>query len=166
MKEKTVLEKTEYQLNDMEPIIKKVLAQKGNFSFYPHGTSMLPLIREDRDQVILSALPEKPEKYQIILYKRKNGAFVLHRIVGISKKGDQEVYTMRGDHQYQNEYGITKEQMIGVVSWIVKAGKTVDAQHGFEYAKAVFWVNTVKVRQGLSCIRRCGSKVKRIFFRR
>lgn len=64
------------------------------------------------------------------------------------------------------EYGITKEQMIGVVSGIVKAGKTVNAQHGFEYAKAVFWVNTVKLRQGLSVIRRCGSKLKRIFFRR
>lgn len=160
------MEKEFYQLSKVEPVMRRTLENGGVFPFYPHGISMLPLIREDRDQVILSALPEKPEKYQIILYKRKNGAFVLHRIVGISKKGSQETYTMRGDHQYQNEYGIAKEQMIGVVSWIVKAGKTVDAQHGFEYAKAVFWVNTVKVRQGLSFIRRCGSKVKRIFFRR
>lgn len=162
MEKKPVLKKTEYQINDIEPLIQKVLSQKGSFSFYPHGTSMLPMIVEDRDQVILTHLPEKPKKYQIILYKRKNGAFVLHRIVGVAKDRFGETYTMRGDNQYQNEYGIRKEQMIGMVCGIVKNGKTVDPLHGLEYAKAVLWVNTVRLRQGVFFARRCVSKIKRI----
>lgn len=151
-----------YNLSEVEPMMQRMLAEGGTFQFYPHGTSMLPLIKEVRDQVILTAVPEKLEKYQVILYKRKNDTFVLHRIVEVKETTDGEEYTMRGDHQYQNEYGIRKEQMIGMVCGIVKNGKTVDPLHGLEYAKAVLWVNTVRLRQGVFFARRCVSKIKRI----
>lgn len=160
------MEKELYQLSKIEPVMRRTLEQGGVFPFYPHGTSMIPMIVEDRDQVILTHLPEKPKKYQIILYKRKNGAFVLHRIVGVAKDRFGETYTMRGDNQYQNEYGIRKEQMIGMVCGIVKNGKTVDPLHGLEYAKAVLWVNTVRLRQGVFFARRCVSKIKRILLER
>ena len=75
------MERECYNLRDMEPVIRKVLAEGGVFSFYPKGTSMEPTIHQGTDQVLLKALPEKLKSYQIILYRRANGAFVLHRIV-------------------------------------------------------------------------------------
>lgn len=152
------MKKQVYQLEKLEPVIRKSLSEGGTFCFYPHGSSMLPLIVEERDKVLLQSVPENPGKYRIILYQRKNGAFVLHRIVAVT--GD--TYTMRGDHQYVDEPGISKDQMIGMVCGIVRYGKTIDPYHGPEYAKTVFWVKTVKLRKGLCFVKRGILKLKRL----
>lgn len=152
------MKKAGYHLSELEPLMQKVFSQNGVFQFYPHGTSMLPFVKEDRDKVLLEAVSQTPKKYQIVLYKRKNGAFVLHRIVAVT--GD--TYTMRGDHQYVNELGISREQIIGRVCGIVRNGKTIDPNHGLEYAKAVFWVNTVHLRKCLWFVKRGLLKLKRL----
>lgn len=70
---------------------------------------MQPFIVQGRDKVTLAALPDRIKKYDIILYKRENGTFVLHRVTG--KK--ENAYIFRGDNQFSDEYGIKREQMIG-----------------------------------------------------
>lgn len=166
VKHEDMMKKQCYNLSEVEPMMQRMLAEGGTFQFYPHGTSMLPLIREDRDQVILTAVPEKLEKYQVILYKRKNDAFVLHRIVDVEETAEGQVCTMRGDHQYVDEHGIRKEQMLGMVCGIIRNGKTVDPCHGTEYLKAVWWVKTMKIRRKLWSLRRAASKIKRIFVKK
>ena len=145
-----------YNLSDLEPILKRTLSEGGTFRFYPRGTSMLPTIKEGRDQVLLTALPDKLKKYQIILYKRADGTFVLHRIVKI--KGD--TYVMCGDNQQLLEYGITREQMLAMVCGIVCEGKTIDPESGEQRRKAAFWVETRVLRKNVRHIRGCLSKIK------
>lgn len=141
--------KEKYQLSDMEPVIVRTLAMGGTFAFYPSGTSMLPTIHAGRDQIILTSVPERLKKYQIILYKRANGAYVLHRIVGV-RDGS---YMMRGDNQYVTEYDIQRDQMIAMACGIVQEQKRVDPNKGIEHLKGVMWVKTMWLRKWLNVFR-------------
>ena len=147
-----------YNLSDLEPILKRTLSEGGTFRFYPRGTSMLPTIKEGRDQVLLTSVPEKLKKYQIILYKRKDGTFVLHRIVKL--KGD--TYVMCGDNQYILEAGIRRDQMLGLVCGIVQDGETIDPESKEQRRKAAVWVETRTLRKKLIRVRGYLSKIKRI----
>lgn len=146
------MNKEKYPLSDMEPMIHRALSMGGTFTFYPCGTSMLPTIREGRDQVILTALPDRLRRYQIILYKRADGAYVLHRIVGI--QGDS--YVMRGDNQYVNEPGIRREQMIAMAGGIVQDKKVIDPNKGRARVQDILWVESAQIRRLLLRVRgRC-----------
>lgn len=112
----------EYPLAELEGVIRRVLSEGGTFVFCPKGSSMLPTVRGGVDQVVLAPLPEKLGKYQAILYKRENGQYVLHRIVG--RQGD--TYTMRGDNQLYNEKGIRRDQMIGWMRAVIRDGKKTE----------------------------------------
>ena len=52
----------EYQLEQLMPLILKQLQSGGTVRFKPHGTSMLPMLREGIDSVVLSPLPEQLQK--------------------------------------------------------------------------------------------------------
>ena len=93
------------------PLFRETLDAGRSVKFSPKGVSMLPMLRQGRDSVRLSPLPDKLKKYDLPLYQRKSGAFVLHRIV---KAGD--TYTCIGDNQFELEYGVRYDQMIGVVT--------------------------------------------------
>ena len=93
------------------PLIRERLASGGSVQFKPKGTSMMPMLRQGIDSVVLSPLPEKLKKYDLPLYQRDNSQYVLHRIV---KAGD--TYTCIGDNQYVYEHGVRHDQMIGLVT--------------------------------------------------
>jgi len=99
------------QLDTMMPLIRERLAEGQNVRFSPRGTSMLPMLRQGVDSVVLSPLPEKLKKYDLPLYQRENGHYVLHRIVDVG-----DTYTCVGDNQFALETGLTHHQMIAVVS--------------------------------------------------
>ena len=89
------------------------------------GNSMRPLIRHKKDGIIL-------EKYvgqslavgDMAFYKRKNGRYVLHRIVGITEDNS---FIMLGDNQTkaETEAGIKSEQIIAVPTAVIRGKKTV-----------------------------------------
>ena len=56
----------------------------------------------------------------IPLYRRNDGAFVLHRVVGIKENGE---YIMCGDNQFLLEFGITDKNIIGVARTLIIDGK-------------------------------------------
>lgn len=98
----------------------------------PKGTSMLPLIRPNTDTVVIEKKDEYPKKYDVVLYKRKNGVYVLHRAVEVKK----DSYTMCGDNHKTYEYGVKREQLLGVMTALIKDGKEYDLC-GKEYKKYV-----------------------------
>lgn len=102
-------------MNELVVIINDVINKDGEFRLYPKGTSMLPLIVQGEDSVVL-VKPSLLLVGDIILYKRKNGGFVLHRIIKIN--GNDLVIC--GDNQTSLEYGITKDDVIAKVSAIYK----------------------------------------------
>ena len=100
------------------PLIKEELAAGRSVRFSPSGTSMLPMLQDGRDQVVLSPLPKKLRKYDLPLYQRENGQYVLHRIVKVSDE-----YVCIGDNQFVTETGLRHDQMIAVVTSFIRKGK-------------------------------------------
>lgn len=108
------------QLDALMPLIRERLASGQSVSFSPRGISMLPMLRQGKDSVVLSPLPDKLNKYDLPLYQRDDGHYVLHRIV---KAG--ETYTCIGDNQFVYERGLEHRQMIAVVTAFTRDGKRI-----------------------------------------
>ena len=68
-------------LEALMPLILEQLEAGKNVRFSPRGISMLPMLRQGVDSVVLSPLPSRLKKYDLPLYRRKSGQYVLHRVV-------------------------------------------------------------------------------------
>lgn len=119
-------------LEYLMPVFRERLDSGQSVRFSPQGTSMLPMLRQEIDTVVISPLPEKLNKYDIPLYQRTNGQYVLHRIVAVeqirSESDSAELactYTCMGDNQFVKEPGLTHDQMIGLVTEFYRGGKRV-----------------------------------------
>lgn len=108
------------RLEELMPLIREQLAAGKRVKFSPRGVSMLPMLRQGKDSVILSPLPERLKKYDLPLYQRDNGQYVLHRVI---KAGD--TYTCMGDNQFVPEHGLRHEQMIGLVTAFCREKKEI-----------------------------------------
>jgi hypothetical protein len=141
-------------LDDAMEIIRESLAHGHNVTFSPRGTSMLPFLKEGRDTVTLAPPPEKLKKYDIPLYQRKNGQYVLHRVVRVG-----DTYTCIGDNQFVFENNVTDEQIIAVCSSFVRDGKQISAKDTKWRLFAIFWHYSRPVRRIYLRFRRRLSKI-------
>lgn len=136
------MSKRNVRLDDLMPLIRESLAQGRSVRFSPRGTSMLPMLRQGLDTVTLSPLPErKLYKYELPMYQRENGQFVIHRII---KAG--ETYTCMGDNQFQKEPGLTHEQMIALVTGFTRDGKEHSVEDMSHWFYCRFWHYSRPVR--------------------
>lgn len=119
------------ELSELWPVIEEVILSGGEFHFTPYGTSMLPLIRPGQDSVVF-VLPDELKKTDIVLYKRRDGSFILHRIMLIQKDN----YIMCGDNQNYLERDIKREQILALVKDIYRDGKKVNTETD-EYRKYI-----------------------------
>jgi len=122
------------RLDDAMPLIRESLSQGHEVTFSPRGTSMLPLLKGGRDTVTLISPTGKLKKYDIPLYQRKNGQYVLHRVVRVG-----DTYTCIGDNQFVYEKGIEQGQIIGVCSSFVRKGRKISADAPSHRLYAIFW---------------------------
>ena len=139
-------------LDDLMPLIRERLSAGQNIKLFPYGTSMLPMLREGVDSVVLSTIQE-PEKYDVILYQRRNGQYVLHRLVGVGEK-----YTFLGDNQFALEHGIDRDQMIAYVSSFYRGDKEVSVKRASYKLYCRLWYGSRGIRsfwrRGIGWMRR------------
>ena len=126
-------------LSDYEELIREVLETDGEFRLYPHGTSMLPLLRQGVDSVALRKLDRAPRKFDILFYKRQDGSFILHRVKDVTNEG----IVLWGDNHTMLEYGITEKNIIGYAARIFRGETELDCQ-GFGY-RLYLWLWQFKV---------------------
>ena len=148
--EKIVKEDISLYISD----VRSVVDDGGKFFLRITGTSMLPFLKAGRDVAVLSK-PSDIKKYETAFYTRANGHVVLHRIVG--EHGN--FYDFCGDHQYETEKNIPKENVIAVMREYEKDGKLYSCQTKSYKFKTVFWVKTRQVRKIFKNIK---IKVKRL----
>lgn len=80
------------------------------------GRSMMPLLRQRRDLLIIEKKPPgRLKKYDVPLYKRGN-KYILHRIVKVTEDG----YVIIGDNNIFYEYDIKDDQILGVLTGFVR----------------------------------------------
>ena len=151
------LSEKQYRLEDLLPLIQEGLESGKTVRFSPRGISMLPMLRQGIDNVILSPVPEKLKKYDLPLYQRENGQYVLHRIVAVG-----ETYTCVGDNQFVPEPGLRPEQMLAVVTAFTRNGRCIPVERLSYRIYCRFWHYSRPVRH---LWRRGKAFLKRIFKR-
>ena len=108
------------KMETLMPLIRESLAAGQSVRFYPRGISMMPMLRQGVDSVLLSPITGDLRKYDIPLYQRNDGKYVLHRIVGAGPS-----YTCMGDNQFRREPGLQPDQMIGVVTAFYRGNREI-----------------------------------------
>lgn len=135
------------------PLIRECLSNGQSVRFSPRGISMLPMLRQGIDSVVLSPAPEILKKYDLPLYQREDGKYILHRIIGAGN-----TYICIGDNQFVQEPGIRREQILALVTGFYRG----DIYHSMEepgyrlYCRLWHWSRPVRHlwRRGKSFIRR------------
>lgn len=97
------------------------IQKNGKLIYTNVGDSMMPLIRQDKDLLIIEKVNGRLKKYDVPLYKRDSGQYVLHRILKVREND----YVICGDNRWRREYGISDRHIIGVLTGIVRDGKTI-----------------------------------------
>ena len=113
----------DFSLEELIPVLVEVIESGGEFRLYPRGTSMLPLLRQGIDSVALVAPDGKRRRGEILLYRRSNGQYVLHRLVRIGKNGSLQ---FSGDNHKDLENGIANAQIIATVTAVFRGEKRKD----------------------------------------
>lgn len=131
-------------LADLYEVMTEKLNAGGTVNFNPRGTSMLPMLHNDGDRVEIKKATEPLKKYDLPLYRRTDGAFVLHRVV--RKPSTDGTYTMCGDNQWQLENGITHSQIVGVVTAFYRRGKRYVADNAIYRLYCRIWVGIMPLR--------------------
>ncbi len=117
---------------------------------YPNtGISMMPLLRQQRDLMVIGRRPQgRLKKYDAVLFKRKE-QYVLHRILKVRDKD----YVICGDNQWRPEKGITDEQIIGILLAVVRDGKEFSTE-AFLYKLYVhLWCDLFPLRAAVLYVR-------------
>jgi hypothetical protein len=120
--------------------IKKILDEKGVFVSTTSGVSMMPMLRDRRDTIVIKPCLEKPKKRDVVLYLRDDG-YVLHRIIGEREDG----YVIRGDNCMAKEFGITDDVILGKLCEFYRGERRVDmSKLSYRaYSRAILWLNPI-----------------------
>ena len=122
---------------DKNASFEEVLDRDGRLVYTNVGISMLPLIREGRDVMIIEKRDASAvKKYDAVLFRRENvrgrGEYVLHRILKILPNGDLFI---AGDNCTVGEI-VKPSQILGVLSGIKRGDKPFNFS-GFKYKSYV-----------------------------
>ena len=94
-----------------------ILAHDGRLVYKTRGVSMEPMLRQNRDLVVIQAPALRLKKYDVALYKRGKD-YVLHRVIGVG----EDHYLIRGDNTFAVET-VPDDAVIGVLTGFQRKGK-------------------------------------------
>lgn len=97
--------------------IEEVLSQKGKYIGPTVGVSMLPMLKNRRDTIVVLPKTQRLKPLDVALYKRGD-AYVLHRVLSVTETG----YIIRGDNCYSDE-NVPETAVIGVLSEFFRKDK-------------------------------------------
>ncbi len=106
------------------------------------GGSMLPFLSGGRDSVYLEKPAEKLRKGDVVLFRRDNGDYVLHRIKAIK---DGSFYLV-GDRQYAVEGPVKAEQIQAVAVGAKRRGRELTQKSPVWIFYSKIWINMVCLR--------------------
>ena len=132
------------------PLIRERLAAGQTVRYLPfRGVSMLPMLRQGKDAVELSPLPEKLKKYDLPVYQYPSGKYVMHRVMDVNA----DHYICLGDNTLEYEH-IRPEWMIGVVSAFKRGEKRISVDSKGYWIYCRIWVAVFPLRKFLSRVKR------------
>lgn len=109
------------------------------------GNSMSPFLVHGRDRILLTRITRPLQKGDMVLYQRKGGQYVMHRIRRIDRSRDE--YYMIGDAQTITEGPLEERQIVAVVTSVCRKGKWLKpGDFWWEFFRRL-WLNIVPFRR-------------------
>lgn len=102
---------------DEKHTIEALLKEQGVYIGPTVGISMLPMLKNRRDTIVVKPKTERLKRLDVALYKRGD-AYVLHRVLQAVDGG----YIIRGDNCYSDEH-IPEEDVFGVLTEFFRKNK-------------------------------------------
>lgn len=122
-----------------------MLNRDGYIVYTNIGRSMMPLLRERRDIIeIRKKGPGRCKKYDVVLYKYGK-QYIIHRILKVRPKD----YVICGDHNIWREYGITDERILGVMTRVIRNGKSITPDNKLYRLYVHLWCDFYPVRAAI-----------------
>ena len=131
-------------ITELSPVMEECLHSGKKVRLTVVGNSMFPLFSSKRDSVVLSK-KESYRKYDIIFYRRENGACILHRIVA----GRDGAFFLCGDNQTWLEYPVYPGQILGAVEAFQRKGKMCSIKSLSYRLYTVLWCAVRPLRPAL-----------------
>ena len=145
----------------MSVTFEEILAKDGKLVYKTRGVSMLPMLHQNRDLVIIEVPEGRLRPMDVALYRR-GANYVLHRVMEDTGDG----YLIRGDNTYALET-VPDEAIIGVLTSFVRKKKHISCTdpHYLRYVR--FWNAIYPLRHFLNrCRRFAGRTTRKLGLRR
>lgn len=143
--------------------IKEILDKTGTYTGLTMGSSMQPLIHQQKDNIIVVKNKGRLKKYDVPVYITSSGKYVMHRIIKVC----DDHYVIVGDNLLAKEY-VTDDMICGVLVGFYKNGKHyVDCRKSVLYKiYSRLWVALLPVRPLFVLFQKGVNWIKRHIFKR
>lgn len=140
--------------------IEKLLAGGYTIKLKPEGFSMYPLFVPGRDEALICSAKDRVlRRGDVALYRRSSGILVLHRIYKTAASG----FYMVGDNQTEIEGPLRPQQIIGVLTGLIRNGRHIDVRNPLYRLAAGLWLFLRPLRPAISS---AAQKFKQLFYGR
>lgn len=128
---------------ELFPVIEDIIKHENFVWITITGMSMYPFLRDGIDSVELSAASfDKMKKYDIILIKRDDGTYVLHRVL----KKEKDCFYMIGDAQQWIEGPLRPDQIVAGVTAIKRKQKVISCENKLYKIAVSLWMLLIPIR--------------------
>lgn len=134
-----------------------ILDRDGILVYKTKGVSMRPLLRQDRDLVVIEKKDPQArlERFDVALYKRGE-QYVLHRVIYV-RDGR---YDIRGDNTFMLEQ-VPEKAVIGVLKSIKRSGRSISTSDKGYMFYVRFWNLIYPIRYLIRGTRVFGGRIKK-----
>lgn len=123
------------------------LQKTGKLIYTNCGVSMMPLLREKRDLMLIEQISRPIRKYDAVLFVRPGvegrGKYVLHRVLRCNPDG---TYFIIGDNTISGET-VRRENIIGILTAVKRNGKQISVEDWKYrvYVRAIWWTYPIRI---------------------
>lgn len=115
--------------------LEETLEKNGEISMGVSGRSMMPMLRDRKDMVVIKKLDRPLKRHDVAVYRMPTGKLLIHRVLKVR----EDCFVIRGDNRPNTEY-IKPEWIIGVLKEFHRNGKRYDCETNKLYKAYIIWV--------------------------
>jgi len=112
----------------------EALRSEGEYVTILNGSSMYPMVRHQKDPVLIVPADKPLKRYDVAVYERP-GRYVVHRVL----RCRQGYYIIRGDNCVAKEH-VPADDIAGVVSGFWRNGRYIPVTNPWYKAYSRVWV--------------------------
>lgn len=120
-----------------------------------NGSSMQPLIRKQRDYVIIEPLKRSPMRGDIVLFSDDKGRYVVHRVKRLSK----EFVITQGDSCTTEDTPLRYDQIWGIVTKMERKNRVVILNSAKARNAGKIWMAILPIRMFYYNVRRVAGQI-------